>query len=505
MAQAVAARRDGDTFQARLFWRKAAALLAADSPIAAIGFETGPKGFDDIWVAYKPGRGVLDAHGEPLTRDHTQCKWHASLGAYGHADLIDPDFINATSKSLLERALEAHRGHAASGMGGRFSLSTNWRIDANDTLSPLIHTRNGNLRLDRLFAGKTAQSAAGALRKVWMDHLKIDEDELRRLAGVLGFSVVGASLNELRHDLEIPFREAGLRIIPQHESAFIYDEVLFQWLGQGRLEFDAASLRERCGHEGLLGATTDRPRTYGVKSFEHAFDPLEARCDEVLNLLSSFQDRYIVDDAAWSNDLAPRVTTFLRNAGKSDPSLRLVLDAHTSLAFLAGSVLNIKSGRAVALEQRTVDRQLWFANDQVPDEAWPNWSFEIQEIGVGQDLAVAVSLTHDTLPKVLADLPQRPQVGRLLVASPLPRPGNQVVTCGRHAFDLASTLAGRVQAERPAGGRTHLYVAAPNAFTFFLGQRQAQLGPVTLYEFDFDGERHGGYAPALNIPPLASA
>ena len=55
MTQAVAVRRDGDTFQARLFWLHAARLLDPESPVVRVGFETGPKGFDDIWVEYDPG------------------------------------------------------------------------------------------------------------------------------------------------------------------------------------------------------------------------------------------------------------------------------------------------------------------------------------------------------------------------------------------------------------------------------------------------------------------
>ena len=47
MTQAVTVRRDGDTFQARLFWWHAARLLDPKSPIVRVGFETGPKSFDD--------------------------------------------------------------------------------------------------------------------------------------------------------------------------------------------------------------------------------------------------------------------------------------------------------------------------------------------------------------------------------------------------------------------------------------------------------------------------
>jgi hypothetical protein len=45
-----------------------------------------------------------------------------------------------------------------------------------------------------------------------------------------------------------------------------------------------------------------------------------------------------------------------------------------------------------------------------------------------------------------------------------------------------------------------LFIAAPNAFTFFLGQRQTAPGSVRLYEFDFDGGRGRSYTTALTLP-----
>jgi SMODS-associated and fused to various effectors sensor domain len=50
-------------------------------------------------------------------------------------------------------------------------------------------------------------------------------------------------------------------------------------------------------------------------------------------------------------------------------------------------------------------------------------------------------------------------------------------------------------------GMAHLFIAAPNAFTFFLGQRQTALGSVRLYEFDFDGGDARRYCETALPPP----
>ena len=46
---------------------------------------------------------------------------------------------------------------------------------------------------------------------------------------------------------------------------------------------------------------------------------------------------------------------------------------------------------------------------------------------------------------------------------------------------------------------THLFMAGPNAFAFFLGQNQPAMGPVIVYEFDFEGGRDSTYRPGLRV------
>jgi len=503
MTQAVTVRRDGDTFQARLFWWHAARLLDPGSPIIRVGFETGPKSFDDIWVEYDPARGAADQYGDPLRREHMQCKWHVTPDSYGYAHLIDPEFINANARSLLQRAREAQLAFAPQGSGVRFKLVTNWRLDRKDPLREMVGNRSGAMRLERLYSSVTDNSKAGVVRKAWRQHLGIDEAELCVLARTLAFGEATDSLDALRDHLDILFGLVGLRRIPANESAFPYDDVVFQWMAQGRLEFDRARFRAACAREDLLGSAQGGPQVYGVKSFEHAFDRLEERCHAVLDLVPSFDERYIRSDADWEATLYPELRAFLLAAAKDQPRLRLALDAHVTLAFAAGSIINIKSGRQVELEQRSTGRRLWAADDAISDPSWPTLVAEIVELRPDEpDIAVALGLTHD----VSADVRRYcetalPGVGRLLILNPRSGSGAQSVACGRHSFELADAATRAVRAAKANdAGMTHMFIAAPNAFTFFLGQRQTALGPVRLYEFDFDGARGRSYAPALTLP-----
>ncbi|MBN9491022.1 MULTISPECIES: SAVED domain-containing protein [Pannonibacter] len=503
MTQAVTVRRDGDTFQARLFWWHAARLLDPVSPVTKVGFESGPKSFDDIWVEYDPVRCASDQYGEPLLREHMQCKWHVTPDNYGYSHLVDPEFINANARSLLQRAREAQLSYAPAGSGVRFKLVTNWRLDRADPLRQMVGMRSGAMRLDRLYGSVTDNSKAGSVRKAWREHLGIDEAELRILARTLAFGEATDTLDGLRDQLDILFGLVGLKRIPANRSAFPYDDIVFQWMAQGRLEFDRASFRAVCAREDILGSAEGGPKVYGVKSFEHAFDKLEERCHLVLDLIPSFDERYIRSDADWEAKLYPELRAFLLTAAKNEPRLRLALDAHVTLAFAAGSVINIKSGRQVELEQRGTGRRIWSADDATSDSTWPTLKAELIELRPdGSDLAVAIGLTHD----VTADVQRYCETtlstaGRLLVLKPDTGPGAQSVICGRHAFELADAASGAIRDAKAGGaGLTHLFVAAPNAFTFFFGQRQTALGRICLYEFDFDGQRGRSYTAALTLP-----
>ena len=503
MTQAVAVRRDGDAFQARIFWRKAACLLDPGSPVTMVGFESGPKGFDDVWVAYASDRAPGDHEGRPILREHIQCKWHVLMNDFGYADLIDPEWINANKFSMLQRARAAQVAYARDGMGARFKLLTNWRIAQADPLRGYINQKSKTLRLKDLFDGTTDRSAAGKVRKLWREHLDIDDQELMLLARTLALDTDATSLDDHRDNLDLLFENRGLRRVPANESSFVYDDVAFQWLSQGRLEFDRQTFREACTREGLLAGDGRAHVVFGVKSFEHPFDRLEDRCTVVLDLIPHFDERAIREQTDWATTLYPKLKDFLQTAARDNQHVRLVLDAHITLAFAAGSVLNIKSGRNVEIEQRTVHRNVWHSSDMPRNPSWPGWEFDLERVNDADgDMAIAVCLTHDVVPAVKAHLAASlPGVSSLLVARPTCGAGARSVACGQHAFDLAEALALQINQKRiQSRPSLHLFIAAPNAFTFFFGQRQPGLGKATLYEYDFEGTNGGGYKPSLSLP-----
>lgn len=507
MAQANVARRHGDDFQARLFWLKAASLLDPQSGVTAVAYDTGPKSFDDILVAYDPGAAPLDHLGNPILREHIQCKWHTKSGAFGYRDLIDPAFINAPRNSLLHKAHQAQLQYAPDGAGCQFKLLTNWRIDPNDPLSQLVRKESDALDLDRLFDGTTDRSRMGQVRKSWCEHLGIDHATLRLLARTLFVAEAPeSSLAALRGRLDDKFAAVGMRRVPASESGYFYDDLIAKLLAQGRVEFDRESFTEMARREGLLDdrARPEKALTIGVRSFMHPIDNLEDRCARVLNLVPYFDGRFIRNETDWQDRIHPELQEFLHGVALTTDSLCLVLDAHVSLAFAAGAVLNVKSGKHIEIEQRTGGRRFWSMDDAAVDSAWPRLTFDDEMIDEDLDeIALAIGLTHDVSGDVSSFVRQDlPRAGRIVHCRPEGGPSQQSVQCGRHAWMLAEAAVQQLQAVRRQGHRgapVHIFIAGPNSFAFFLGQHQQAIGPAGLHEWDFDGQRGGGYSLGLAV------
>ena len=96
----------------------------------------------------------------------------------------------------------------------------------------------------------------------------------------------------------------------------------------------------------------------------------------MLNLVPYFDGRYIRNEADWQDRIFPALREFVLEAARSSDHLRLVLDAHVSLAFAVGAILNVKSGKRIEIEQRTGGRRFWSMDDQPADPDWPAFDFD---------------------------------------------------------------------------------------------------------------------------------
>lgn len=503
MADAVIARWHGDNYQARIFWENAFNLLVPDTCVVEVTFEAnGPKAFDDVVVKYDPAvpRGGPDR----VTAEYHQVKWHVELGGrFGYADLIDPEFIGAKSVSLLERLKQAR---AVAPATARFAFMTTYRVKDDDPLGSLMSGADKSLLIEKLFDGTTDRSRMGKVRKLWREHLELaNDDELKVVVTGLRILDGHRSLEELRSEINMKARVVGL-LTCETASEFRYDE-LARALKVRRLNsLTRETFLKLCEEEGLLARaqpSADPFLPVAIRSFlGPAADITGATNDDTLLLVDDFRQRYLRDDRDWQADIRPRVEAFILAAAKRSARLRVVLDAHASIAFLAGAVLDLKSGVEVQLVQKgRVGSRTWRADDG-SQASTPIFNVAQHQVGAGREIAVAVSVSQSTERQTAAYVGARlPNVGTVLALGMPAGPGQQTVAGGGHAAALAEQISNTVRALKvqDPDALVHIFAACPNALMFFLGQQHQAISPCVIYEFDFDRRGDKTYQPSFVI------
>jgi hypothetical protein len=506
MADAVLPRWHGDNYQARVFWENALNLLDdGTSCIVEVAFEAdGPKAFDDVVVRYDPA--VVRSGQERITADYHQVKWHVEYGGrFGYEDLVDPAFIGATSFSILQRLKEARE---KAGPGACFSFLTTYRIKDGDPLADLVSGNDRSLLVEKLFDGtKTDSSRMGRVRKLWREHLCLaDNDALRGILAGLRIFDGHRSLEELKESIILRAKTVGVITTMPTNSDFRLDELARALKKRGLNSFTRETFRQLCQDESILAvvsaaAAADPYLPVAVRSFlGPASDVVGAAPENTLLLTDSFRLRYLRDDLDWQRDIRPQVEGFLRSKVVQNSMLRLILDAHASVAFISGAVLDVKSGVSVELVQKgRVGPRVWRADDGSERGAS---TFQITEhkLGDGPEIAVAISVAQSAEAAARAYCEKSlPKVGRLVVFAL--GPSQQGVLGGGHAAALAETLANYLRSAK--GNETdivsHIFAAAPNALLFYLGQQHQAIAPCVVYEYDYDRRGNRSYQPSMTM------
>ncbi|MGL5097243.1 MAG: SAVED domain-containing protein, partial [Planctomycetia bacterium] len=339
MASAVVARQQGDDFQSRVFWMEACRLFHRRSKVARVAYEFNRiKAFDDVVVTYTTP--LPDERGGVYTADYYQAKYHVDhAGSLTSDALIDPAAIGATTFSLLQRLHAAVQ--ATTGQPSRFNLVSAWGVHPDDGLAELVSKTNGELRLERLFDGTTDRSARGKIRKAWREHLGLKtDDELQAVVAPLRFHAPYRSLVALRQDLNFRLIAAGLVPVDDGAHGHPYDDLVRKLHATGVNDFDRDVLRAACESEGLWAGPAQElsDRTpIGIRSFLRFAEHLEDETEHLLCMLKHFDGRKIRDADGWRTTLAAEVRQFLEVWTNRHGRFLLYLDAHSSLALLAGA------------------------------------------------------------------------------------------------------------------------------------------------------------------------
>jgi hypothetical protein len=236
-----------------------------------------------------------------------------------------------------------------------------------------------------------------------------------------------------------------------------------------------------------------------IRSFMGPASDLSGALPEnTLVLTDAFRKRYLVNDRTWQSDIRPKVEAFLASAATRSRHLRLILDAHASIAFLAGSVLDLKSGIEVHLVQKgRVGAQTWRANDKSVGSPFDEKDLRI---GAGRDVAVLISGSQNVEPQARGYISTNDlDVGRIIAFSFTGGPGHQSIAGGAHAATIAEQIANSIRAAKhqDPDAMVHVFASVPNSLLFYLGQQQQAIAPCIVYEFDFDRAGNKSYQPSF--------
>lgn len=509
MANSIIARNQGDDYQARFFWLSACRLFQPHAKVARVGYELDRiKSFDDVVVNYTEPLRV--ERGDAVTADYYQVKFHVSqAGAFTCNALTDPAFINASTVSLLQKIHAAHKGFASNGEGCRLIVLSPWTIHPDDVLAALISNNGGELRLEVLFSGGH-KSRMGKVRAQWKQHLDLtDDEELGEVLRPLRICKNAPDLSQLNELLNRDLDHAGFAPVEAGRLVHPYDDLIRKLKAQGSNEFTREQLQEVCEREKLWRGKfqpTEDVGKIGIRSFMRFAEHMEDETEEMLDLVSSFDGRFVRQLEQWSQVIYPQVRSFLSKYARTAKPYHLLLDTHSSVAFSAGYCLEIKSGANVVPVQRVRNRrEIWLPLPEIAATSYTGWTeIDSPMASKEHDVAVAISITHDVFSDVQDYVSKElPQVGRIIHCLIEPRPGNSSVRDGTHAAQLAQALAvlfkQRSRDER--SGTLHIFAAAPNGFMFFLGQLARGFGACVLYEYDFESIAPGAYRASLSFPP----
>lgn len=496
MADAVVANWDGHDYQARVFWVRATELRRKDRVyVVEVSYEAdGPKGCDDVVVKYLParkGRRTFEIQAE-----HYQIKFHVNEGGrFGYADLAKPEFIGAKTVSILQRLRDAVRNSLP---GSTFWLVTIDRIIDDDPLRALLSGRDSSFDVDKLRVGKTADSKMGAVRELWRAHLELEtDDELYDILDRFHIKHGAKNLEEMREEVDSAFYLVNLKG-GGNTWEFSLDGVIKGLKSVGKNSFTRDQFEAFVKERGWIRTDDEDRQPVTIRSFgDVSMGHLSSPSDYDLSLLDRFDARHLKPGADWSSEIQPEVEGFLRTVKQSCQRIRLTLETHATIAFLAGSILHNKSGVDVELLQKgRLPTTIWRTDDQTTG---PAMNVESKALGDGEDVALVVSLARNAGPDVEEHIQRHPgQFGRLVHFSAADGNGQSSVKGGGHAVSLADQIADMVSDLRlRSPAKVHIFVAGPNAFSFFLGQHREALGKVVLYEFDFGGTRQ--YHPSFVI------
>lgn len=241
-----------------------------------------------------------------------------------------------------------------------------------------------------------------------------------------------------------------------------------------------------------------------IQSFSRGAEKSVTSSIAVLNLCDKFNERYLKPEFDWNSDILPQVQSFIEQSTAQDAVYEMRLETHSSIAFMAGHILDTKSGISVFPVQKSYSgRELWRANT-FHIINYPRLKVEhIPYMPGCFDTALIINFSHEICKDVEYYIKESSlPIGKIINCSLEGNGGMYFpIQSGTHAMELASAISSALAKRNMNEKQAHLHIfsSAPNAFMFFLGQVSRGFGRCALYEYDFEKKANCSYSPSISI------
>lgn len=224
----------------------------------------------------------------------------------------------------------------------------------------------------------------------------------------------------------------------------------------------------------------------GIKSFTRATENMP---EETLSLINFFDEHGIKKEFDWNKDLYNLLEKFT-NEIDPEHEHRIHLETHLSIAFVAGYLLDSKSGIEIYPMQKTRGKKDW-----APEKDYTEDYSKIEDETIvlsdePKDIALVLGITYNILDNVQNYIENSEiEVSKIINCNVEGNIGHDVIIDGTHAIELANSVSCVLNEKRTIEEKRnnlHIFAACPVSFIFYLGQISNKIGKINLYEFDSD-------------------
>jgi len=251
----------------------------------------------------------------------------------------------------------------------------------------------------------------------------------------------------------------------------------------------------------LNASPNNKPITLAIRSFKHSAHDIDKQVDDMLDLCPYFQDKKLVK-GTWE-DIRLKIIKFISRKIKAGNSYNLFLPLHSPLAFLVGSTIGPKCGSEINIYQEAISQpfELWKLKEI--DTALKNpkeWTIEESASGnIGNELAAVLSVTRNIQSAVESYVKENESKTSRILHLEINNEGQHAIEDVTHAYKAAGQAIQIITdySIKMKASKISFFIAAPNVFTFMLGQQSHFLGNITLY--DFYPKDSVKYSPTLTL------